>query len=138
MKIIGRVESATFSTWNIQDLPIKIDTGAYTSSIHCKHIVEEEGVLKFKLLCPKTEKYNNKLIKAKNYKKKVIRSSNGKKQERYIVKTTVFFFGKKYIIDLSLANRGKMAYPVLIGRKFLSKKFIVDVSKTNLSKKEMK
>lgn len=132
-RTVGRVELASFVNWGIEGLPTKIDTGAYTSSIHCKHIVEKDGLLKFKLLCPNTDKYNNKLIKTRNYKTKKIRSSNGKKQVRYIVKTTILFFNKKYTVEFSLANRTKMSYPVLIGRKFLSKKFIVDVSKTNLS-----
>lgn len=132
-RTVGRVELASFIKWGIEGLPTKIDTGAYTASIHCKHIVEKDGLLKFKLLCPNTDKYNNKLIKTRNYKTKKIRSSNGKKQVRYIVKTTILFFNKKYTVEFSLANRTKMSYPVLIGRKFLSKKFIVDVSKTNLS-----
>lgn len=132
-RTVGRVELASFVNWGIEGLPTKIDTGAYTSSIHCKHIVEKDGLLKFKLLCPNTDKYNNKLIKTRNYKTKKIRSSNGKKQVRYIVKTTILFFNKKYTVEFSLANRTEMSYPVLIGRKFLSKKFIVDVSKTNLS-----
>lgn len=138
MKIIGRTEEATFSTWGIESLQIKIDTGAYTSSIHCKHIQEKDGILEFKLLCPKTEKYNNKLIRAKNYKTKKIRSSNGKKQIRYIVKTTMLFCGKKYRAEFSLANRSKMSFPVLIGRKFLNKKFLVDVSKKNIAPKTIK
>ncbi|MDY0780436.1 ATP-dependent zinc protease [Tenacibaculum sp. IB213877] len=133
MKIIGRVETATFPVWKIEDLPVKVDTGAYTSSIHCKHIVEKDGYLEFKLLCPQTEKYNNKLIKTANYQIKSVRSSNGKKQKRYIVKTTILFFGKRYRVQFSLANRSKMNYPVLLGRKFLTKKFIVDVSKKNIA-----
>lgn len=133
MKTIGRIETATFPTWKIEDLPVKIDTGAYTSSIHCKHIVENEGQLEFKLLCPKTEKYNNKLIKTSSYKIKVVRSSNGKTQKRYVVKTSMLFFGKRYRVEFSLTNRSKMNYPVLIGRKFLNKKFIVDVSKKNIA-----
>ncbi|TYP99795.1 hypothetical protein C7447_101400 [Tenacibaculum adriaticum] len=137
MRIIGRVETMTFLKWDIEDLPIKIDTGAYTSSIHCKHIEEKEGVLKFKLLCPKTEKYNNKLITTTKYQIKGIRSSNGKKQKRYIVDTSVLFYGKKYKIKLSLSDREKMNYPVLIGRRFLDKKFIVDVSQKNISSKEI-
>ncbi|MFD0992623.1 ATP-dependent zinc protease family protein [Tenacibaculum geojense] len=133
MKTIGRVETATFPVWNIEDLPVKVDTGAYTSSIHCKHIVEKDGQLAFKLLCPKTEKYNNQLITTTNYKIKKVRSSNGKIQKRYLVKTSVLFFGKRYRVEFSLANRSKMSYPVLIGRKFLTKKFVVDVSKKNLA-----
>ena len=136
MKLIGRIEKISFLKWDIEDLPAKIDTGAYTSAIHCKHIEEADGVLQFILLCPKTEKYNNKLLQTTKYQVKSIRSSNGKKQKRYVVSTSVFFYGKKYKIKLSLSDRGKMTYPVLIGRKFLNKKFIVDVSQKNIAKKE--
>lgn len=135
MKIIGRIEEITFSNWDIKNLNSKIDTGAYTSSIHCRHIIEENNVLKFKLLCPKTEKYNNKLITTSDYKVKKIRSSNGEKEKRFIVKTVIVFYGKKHKIKLSLSNRGKMNYPVLIGRRFLNKKFMVDVSQKNIATK---
>lgn len=136
MKLIGRIEKISFLKWNIEDLPAKIDTGAYTSAIHCKHIEEVDCVLQFILLCPKTEKYNNKLLQTTKYQVKSIRSSNGKKQKRYIVSTSVLFYGKKYKIKLSLSDRGKMTYPVLIGRKFLNKKFIVDVSQKNIATKK--
>ena len=136
MKVIGRVEKITFLNWDIEDLPVKIDTGAYTSSIHCKHIVENEGVLEFKLLCPKTEKYNNKLITTKEYEIKKIRSSNGSFQKRYLIDTSAYFNKKKYKIKLSLSDRGKMNFPVLIGRRFLNKKFMVDVSQQNMTSKE--
>lgn len=138
MKVIGRVEKISFLRWSIEDLPAKIDTGAYTSAIHCKHIEEKDGVLRFKLLCPKTEKYNNKLLQTTRYQVKSIRSSNGKKQKRYIISASVVFFDKKYKMQLSLSDRGKMNYPVLIGRKFLNKKFIVDVSQKNIATKEIK
>ncbi len=137
MKLIGRVEKISFLNWDIEDLPVKIDTGAYTSAIHCKHIEEKDGILEFILLCSKTDKYNNKLLKTDKYKVKQIRSSNGKKQKRYVVSTSAIFFGKKYKIKLSLSDRGKMNYPVLIGRKFLNKKFIVDVSQKNITSKEI-
>ncbi|AZJ34523.1 MULTISPECIES: ATP-dependent zinc protease family protein [Tenacibaculum] len=137
MRLIGRIEKISFLNWEIEDLPVKIDTGAYTSAIHCKHIEEKDGVLEFILLCPKTEKYNNKLLQTTKYKVKSIRSSNGKKQKRYVVSTSAIFYGKKYKIKLSLSDRGKMNYPVLIGRKFLNKKFIVDVSQKNITSKEI-
>ncbi|CAA0193640.1 RimK/LysX family protein [Tenacibaculum maritimum] len=136
MKIIGRVEKISFLNWEIEELPIKIDTGAYTSSIHCNHIMEQDGTLEFKLLCPDTKKYNGKLIRTTSYSKKVIRSSNGQKEERYIVDTTVVFFGKKYKMKFSLADRSKMTTPALMGRKFLTKKFIVDVSQENITSKK--
>ncbi|MDA3879958.1 MAG: RimK/LysX family protein [Prolixibacteraceae bacterium] len=137
-KIIGRKEIAHFPEFGLKNIDVKIDTGAYTSSIHCHQIEEEvfEGkkVLCFKLLDPKHKQYNNKIITSKNYRQKVIRSSTGHASKRYIIKTVIELFGQQYPIDLSLSERDSMKYPVLIGRKLLSGKFIVDTAKINLTR----
>ena len=80
------------------------------------------------------------IIKKKDYeiydfKEKRVRSSNGQLQYRYLIKTSVIIFGKKYKTEFTLTDRGKMKYPILIGRKLLNKNFVVDVSKLNLSLK---
>ena len=51
--VIGRTDRADFPALGIADIDIKIDTGAYTSSIHCNHIREEENVLLCTFLDPK-------------------------------------------------------------------------------------
>lgn len=48
----------------------------------------------------------------------------------------ITLFGEKFEIELSLSDRSKMDYPVLIGRKLLKKGFVVDVSKSDLSYKQ--
>ena len=48
-KVIGRVDVVNFPKLNLNEISIKIDTGAYTSSIHCKDIEEVDGVLKLAL-----------------------------------------------------------------------------------------
>lgn len=135
--IIGRKDKADFPELGLFDIDIKIDTGAYTSSIHCHNIkeIEEEGerYIEFQLLDPSHKDYNNKKFKVKNFKEKKIRSSNGKGEKRYIIKTKIHIFKKKYTIELSLSERSEMRFPVLIGRKLLNKKFIVDTSLSNLS-----
>ena len=42
--IIGRIDRADFPKLGLSDIDIKIDTGAYTSSIHCNHIRAEDKV----------------------------------------------------------------------------------------------
>ena len=37
---IGRVDKADFKELSLEDIDIKIDSGAYTSSIHCSNIEE--------------------------------------------------------------------------------------------------
>lgn len=139
LDIIGRLEPVNFPDWELFDIDAKIDTGAYTSSLHCHRIepFEKEGkpFVRFNLLDPSHETYNDKLFKLPIYTTKTIKSSNGTTEERLIVKTVIRVFGKELDIELSLTNRSEMRYPVLIGRKLLSGHFLVDASKKNLSKK---
>lgn len=134
---IGKKDKADFPELKLFDLDIKIDTGAYTSSIHCHKIKEtiEDGTkyIEFQLLDPSHKDYNHKKFKVKNFTEKKIRSSNGKGEKRYIIKTKIFIFEKAYTIELSLSERSAMRFPVLIGRKLLNNKFIVDTSLSNIS-----
>jgi hypothetical protein len=131
--IIGRVDKANFPELNLEDVAIKIDTGAYTSSIHCKDIMEDNGILKCRFLDHEHPNYNNKLFTFKEYNTVTVRSSNGVAQKRYEIKSSLKLFGKIYKISLSLSDRKEMRFPVLIGRKFLNNKFVVDPQLKDIS-----
>ncbi|WP_026754193.1 RimK/LysX family protein [Sediminibacter sp. Hel_I_10] len=132
-KVIGRIDKADFPTLDLSDIDIKIDTGAYTSSIHCHKFYEEDGMLKCLFYDKEHPNYNGKKIVFKNFSTTRVKSSNGIVQQRYKVKTSIIIFNKKYSIHLTLSDRDDMKFPILIGRKFLLKKFVVDVSLKNLS-----
>lgn len=135
-QLIGRIDTVDFPELALENIAIKIDTGAYTSSIHCDNIVEEDGILKCSFLDIEHPLYHKKIFTFKDYKHINVKSSNGMAQERYAIKSTVKLFGKVYKISLSLIDRSDMKFPVLIGRKFLNGKFIVDPVLENLSFKE--
>lgn len=135
-RVIGRVDKGDFPTLDLFDIDVKIDTGAYTSSIHCHKYFEEDGVLKCLFYDKGHPNYNGKKIIFKNFTTTKVKSSNGIVQNRYKVKTSIILFNKKYRIHLTLSDRDDMKFPILIGRKFLLKKFIVDVSLKNVSYKE--
>lgn len=135
-KIIGRIDKADFPTLDLFDIDIKIDTGAFTSSMHCHKVIEEDNLLKCLFFDKEHPNYNRKIIVFKNYSTTKVKSSNGMVQNRYMVKTTMMLFNKKYKINLTLSTRDEMKYPILIGRKFLSKKFLVDIDLKNLSYKK--
>lgn len=130
-KIIGRIEQANFIDLGLMDIDVKVDTGAYTSSIHCHDIQEVSNQLHCHFLDKAHPAYNNKKLIFDNYEIAVVKSSNGIAEPRYKIFTKVQLGAKKYSISLTLTDRGEMRYPVLIGRKFLNKKFLVDVSLTN-------
>jgi|TARA_R110000787_G_scaffold223766_2_gene332058 hypothetical protein len=138
--LIGRQDVADFPLLNISQLPIKIDTGAYTSSLHCHNIVEfeENGKKKIKcnLLDPEHENYHEKEITFAAFTKKKVKSSNGQVEERYKITTEIVLFNQTFPIEFTLSERGSMRFSVLIGRKFLTNRFIVDTSMKNLSLKK--
>jgi hypothetical protein len=136
---IGRVDKADFPELSLLDIDIKIDSGAYTSSIHCTNIkeisVDGNQLLKFTLLDPEHEFYNDKEFTFKNYTSKIVKSSNGIAEQRFMIQTTIFIFNESFPIYLTLSERKDMKFPILIGRKFLNKKFIINTAKKNISHK---
>lgn len=136
-KTIGRKDKADFPELMLTDLDIKVDTGAYTSSIHCHHIEEKEvdgeKCIAFSLLDPSHPEYNDKQFIAHHYTEKPIKNSFGQSEKRFVISTSIILFGEEYPIELSLSERSEMKSPVLIGRKLLNKRFLVDTDKINLS-----
>lgn len=135
--IIGRLDKADFPKLDLENIEVKIDTGAYTSAIHCHNIREEATTngtyLCFNLLDPSHPEYNEKEIRLKKYDKTTVKSSTGHTEDRFVIKTKIILFGKTYSVSLTLSDRKDMKYPILIGRKLLLNKFVVDVSRVNAS-----
>ena len=136
---IGRADRADFPGLGLTDIAVKVDTGAYTSSIHCHHIRRErdgatgKDTLAFQLLDPSHEEYTERVFRFDEFTTKRVRSSNGRAQRRYMIKTTIRLFARTIPLELTLAERGEMKYPVLLGRRLLHKRFLVDVAEVDLS-----
>lgn len=132
-KIIGRVDKVDFPKLNLFNVDVKIDTGAYTSAIHCSEITEINNTLQCTFSSKGHPNFKSENIIFENYSRTDVKSSNGFKENRFKIKSEVIFFGKTYRINLTLSTRDDMRFPVLIGRQFLSKKFMVDVDLENQS-----
>ena len=137
-KIIGAIERLDLPEFELFDMDARVDTGAATSAIHCHHVRvfqrQEKEYISFKLLDPSHPDYQQKTFRTSQFREKIIRSSFGNTQYRYAIKTTVVLFGESVQIELTLADREKMQYPLLLGRNVL-RGYLVDVSKKNLSYK---
>lgn len=142
LPIIGRKDKADFPSLEIKSLDVKIDSGAYSCSIHCDQIevVERDGknVLEVIFLDKDHPKYTGKKFYFEQFKKKKVKSSTGYQQERYFIPLEVSLFGKVFVTDFSLTSRNGLRNPVLLGRKLLNKQFLIDSSQMNLSHKLMK
>jgi hypothetical protein len=137
LRVIGRTDLVDLPALHLENIDAKIDTGAYTSALHVKKIrpVEKEGRawVKFKLAHPHHPAFHNKEFSMPVHAHKYIKNSFGTSELRYIVRTAITLFGRKYMAEFSLTDRSKMDCPVLLGRKLLYRKFLVDVTQKNLS-----
>jgi hypothetical protein len=136
--VIGRLDRIDLPVFDLYDVPAKIDTGAYTSSLHCSDIqlIEENGIkyISFFIL-DNTHPERVDPYTTSDFEIKYIKSSSGHVELRYVIEIKVIIFNKKIRSKFSLTNRGEMKYPILIGRKLLRKRFVVDVTKSNVSYK---
>ena len=129
-KIIGRTERIDLKALSLFGLDAKIDTGAYTPSLHCQNIEinEEKNEVYFTLLDSEHPEYDGKRIHFAISSLKNVKSSNGTVEKRVLIHTTITLLGEEYETDISLTDRSSVKYPMLLGRDFLKNKFIVDVS----------
>jgi len=135
--LIGRKDVADFEKLDLFGIIVKIDSGAYTSSLHCHKIekVFKNGTehIKCYFLDPTHPQYHEKEFWFDDFEMRSVKSSNGIVEERVSIRTVITIFEKKYPIELTLTERIEMKHPVLLGRKFVSKKFLIDTSRKNLS-----
>jgi hypothetical protein len=128
-KTIGLFESVSFPEFGMNDITAKIDTGAFTGAIHATRIHEEkEGGEKVLYFSPFDQP--EEVHKTTVFEKGMVKSSNGIEEKRYFIETNIVLQKHRYPVTLSLVDRSRMKWPVLIGRRFLRvNEFVVDVTK---------
>lgn len=128
LPVLGRVEIVDFPDAEVFNMPAKIDTGAYRSSIWATKIREEGGVLYFTLLGPSSPYYSGKEQSTRRYKQVEVENSFGHKQTRYSIFLKIKIADKTIKSNFTLANRSTKTYSALVGRKLLKSRFVVDVN----------
>lgn len=136
--VIGRRDIANLPDFGLQGVEVKVDSGAYTSSIHvtyCEEVDSTSGkVLEVCFLDEQHPAFTNERIRFKEYRRKKVKSSTGQEQLRYFVKGNIELLDRKVRTEFSLTERRGMRYPILLGRKLLNKNFLIDTSLVNVSK----
>jgi len=125
-KKVGRSENISFPELKISKIKAKVDTGAYGIALHVDDIRYQDGKLYFKI--------NSQEFIYDKFKTVSVKSSFGGIQKRFSILTKIVIGGSIYKFYVSLTDRKKMRYPVLIGRRFLYKfNYLVDVTKKNIN-----
>ncbi|MDR2063633.1 MAG: RimK/LysX family protein [Candidatus Nomurabacteria bacterium] len=138
--IIGRSEELSFTGFGMLDIPAKVDTGAYRSSVHAENVfVDKKGILHFTLLgghpvCGVMAR----TMTSNKYKEVWVANSFGHGEKRYEVRLQAKLGPKIFTSSFTLADRSKKIYPILLGRKLLNCRFLVDPNESSLNRIELK
>ena len=136
MHVLGRYDRVDLPDLGLSNIHAKIDTGAYTCSLHCHKVEVVDGRLEFILLDQEHPEFTGMKFYSENFEKRDIRNSFGEVEKRFVIVTTITIFEEVITAEFSLCNRGSLKFPILIGRKILRNRFLIDVTKKNVSFKE--
>ena len=136
MRILGRSDRVDLPQLGVFDIHAKIDTGAYTSSLHCQSAEVVDGVLEFVLLDEEHPEFTGVRFRFAEYEVRDIRNSFGEVERRFVIVTIMKIFDEEIETEFSLCNRGSLKFPVLMGRKILRNRFLINVDQKNLSFKQ--
>ena len=127
--IIGRNVLVDF-VGHAEGVPMKVDTGADSSSVWATDInVDEDGILSFKLFGKASKYYTGEVITRKAFKVAKVRSSSGHEELRYRTEIPIRIAGRQIRVNFYLSDRSLHTYPALLGRRTLKNRFLVDVSR---------
>ena len=133
LKTLGRSDRVDLPGLGLVNIHAKIDTGAYTSSLHCSRVSIMDNQLEFVLLDAEHPEFTGMKFRFKKFTQREIKNSFGEVELRYVIKTTVRIFDEVFKTEFSLSDRDKLRFPILLGRKILRHRFVIDVTKKDLS-----
>lgn len=118
--MIGWSEAVDLPDWGISGLRAKSDTGARTSALHVENIVlRPRGVVRFDVILSRRRRHRRVRVEARVTRRGRVRSSTGHYATRLFVTTTLRVGSVERQVELSLVDREKMIYRMLLGRTAL-------------------
>lgn len=134
--MIGWRERIGLPDLGLGPIVAKIDTGARTSALHAVRIVpfQRDGADWVRFHIPHARLVRAHDCEAPLIGLRAITNTSGIPETRHVIRTTLVIGGRRLPIELSLADRGRMALPVILGRTAIRRhRFLVDPGKSFLA-----
>lgn len=136
LPVIGWREHLALPELGISELKAKIDTGARSSALHAFDLeaFQEDGrmMVRFKVHPNQRDSDRTVLAQAELIDQREVRNSGGYVQLRPVIQTLVELGEFVFPIELTLTNRDKMGFRMLLGRQAVRRRFLVDAGQSFL------
>lgn len=130
-KTVGWREYVAFPDLGIEQVIAKVDSGAKTSALHTFFIEPFTGQdgrewVRFGLHPVRKKQTPEVIAQAPVKEVRNVSDSGGHIEARFVIETEFVVGDTRFMAELTLTNREKMAYRMLLGRTALREHFVVD------------
>jgi hypothetical protein len=133
---LGWCEWVSLPSLGIVAIEAKLDTGARSSSLHVdsQELFERAGALwvRFSLHLAQGSEADAVSAEAPVIDQREVRDSGGHVTRRIFIRTRLELGGRRFPIEVNLAARRGLRYPMLLGRTALAKRFLIDPARKHL------
>lgn len=125
--IIGWRELVALPDFGVLQMPAKIDTGARTSALHAEQqeLFERDGIQWVRFYIPKGKHSELKMVEAPVRDQRDIKNTSGIPERRLVVRTALLLGRHRWTIDVSLADRKKMEFDLILGRTAIRRRNVL-------------
>ncbi|WP_395794329.1 ATP-dependent zinc protease [Aquimonas sp.] len=127
---LGWCEWLALPELGIRAIEAKVDTGARSSSLHVdeQQLFQRDGIdwVRFSLHLDSSSEPRAVQAEAPVLDRRAVRDSGGHETERVFIRTQLSLAGREYPIEINLAARRGLRFPMLLGRTAMAGSFLVD------------
>lgn len=118
--VIGWREKISLPDLDLIDFAVKVDTGARTTALHATNVetFQKDGV-DWVRFTPDFFIGDASPRVAEIHETREITNTGGVPEERIVIRTRLLIAGRIWKIDVSLADRAPMRFPLILGRSAL-------------------
>lgn len=134
--LIGWRERISLPALGLENVEAKIDTGARTTALHASRIrtYDQDGALWVEFHPEHDRLDSARLCRCPVKEHRAITNTSGVPEDRIIIRTRMLIAGHRLTVDVSLADRADMAFPIIIGRTALRQgRLLVDSGRSWLT-----
>jgi len=130
LAVIGWREILALPELNIARIKAKIDTGARTSALHAFDCQEfkhhDKTMIRFKVYPHQRDQTQAAVAEAELVEYRQVTNSGGQVQVRPVILTRIKLGMYKWCCEITLTDRDKMGFRMLLGRQAIRDRFFVD------------
>jgi hypothetical protein len=131
--LIGWNEYVDIPDWGVKRLRAKVDTGARSSALHVEDIRElPRGRVRFDVVLHRLKRDRRVRVTTRIARRGRVRSSTGHYEMRIFVVAPLRIGPVERDVEVSLVDRERMIFRMLLGRSALTGPFLIDPAKRHL------